>query len=49
MFKELLHYVLPPKIVDSFALVDLQEQGETLHLYLDECQIIPEEYKELCL
>jgi len=49
MFKELLRYVLPSEIVDRFDLVDLQEQGETLHLYLDECQIIPEEYQELCL
>ncbi|MCL2598056.1 MAG: hypothetical protein FWD66_10510 [Paludibacter sp.] len=31
MFKELLRYVLPSEIVDRFDLVDLQEQGETLH------------------
>ena len=49
MFKELLRYVLPEEIVDSFDLVNLQEHKETLHLYLDECNIVPEEYKGLSL
>jgi len=49
MFKELLHYVFPKEIVESFDLVNLQEQEETLHLYLDECNVVPEEYKELSL
>jgi hypothetical protein len=49
MFKELLHYVLPREIVESFDLVNLQEHEETLHFYLDECNIVPEEYKELSL
>ena len=49
MFKELLRYVLPKELVDFFDLVNLQENTETLHLYLEECNIIPEEYKELCL
>ena len=47
MFEELLRYVLPKEIIESFDLVDLQEQEESLHLYLDECHIVPEEYKEL--
>jgi len=49
MFKELLRYVLPKEIIESFDLVGLQEKEETLHLYLDECNIVPEEYRELSL
>jgi len=49
MFKALLRYVLPSEIVDTFDLVDLQEDGETLHLYMDECHIVPEEYKDLSI
>ena len=49
MFKELLRYVLPKEIVESFDLVDLQEKGKILHLYLDEYNKVPEEYKELSL
>jgi len=43
MFKDLSRYVFPQEIVDSFDLVNLQEEGETLHLYLDECNIISQE------
>jgi hypothetical protein len=49
MFKELLRYVLPEEIVESFDLVNLEEQKETLHFYLDECNIVPQEYKDLSL
>ena len=49
MLKELLSYVLPKEIVSSFDLVDLQETEGTLHLYFNECNIVPEEYKELSL
>ena len=49
MFKGLLRYVLPKEIVESFDLINLQEEKDTLHLYLDECNIVPEEYKELSL
>ena len=41
MFGELLRYVLPKEIIESFNLVDLQEQAESLHLYLNECNIVP--------
>jgi hypothetical protein len=44
MFKELLRYVLPKEIAESFDLVDLQEQEETLHLYLDECNNVPKPF-----
>jgi len=49
MFKELLRYVLPNELVDFFNLVNLQEQEGCLHLHLDECNIVPEEYSELSL
>jgi len=49
MFKELLHYVLPQEIVDSFDLVNLQECEKTLHLYLEECNEVPKEYSALSL
>ena len=49
MFKELLRYVLPKEIVESFDLVDLQEKEKILHLYLDEYNKVPEEYKALSL
>jgi len=44
-----IRYVLPVEIVDFFDLKDLQEKEGILHLYLEECNIIPEEYKELSL
>jgi len=49
MYKELLRYVLPSETVASFDLVKLQESEETLHLYLDEINSVPEEYKLLSL
>jgi len=49
MIKELLSYVLPIELAESFELVALQEESGTLHLHLDECSIVPSEYKELCL
>jgi hypothetical protein len=49
MIEELLRYVLPKDLVESFNLVNIQEQDETLHLYLDECNTAPSEYKELSL
>ena len=42
LLREIIRYVLPSEIVDYFDLTDLQERGETLHLYLDESNIIPE-------
>ena len=42
---ELVRYVLPVEIVDYFYLVDLQESEGTLHLYLDERDVVPEEYE----
>jgi hypothetical protein len=48
---ELMKYVLPREIVDYFDLVSIQASGETsdiygeLDIYLEETNIIPEEYK----
>ena len=49
MFKDLLSFVLPKEIIASFDLVKLEEKEETLHLYLDECNVPPEEYKSMSL
>jgi hypothetical protein len=49
MFKELLPYVLPKEIAESFELIKLQESEETLHLYLDEYNRVPQEYQEMKL
>ena len=49
MVKELLRYVLPMELIDFFDLFKLQEQEGVLHLHLDECTIVPDEYKELGL
>jgi len=49
MFKKLLAYVLPKEIIESFDLVKLEEKEKTLHLYLDECNVVPDEYKDLSL
>ena len=42
---ELFRYVLPLEIVEHFNLVDLQEREGTLHIYLDERDVLPEEYE----
>jgi hypothetical protein len=44
LLKGLIRYIFPLEIVDYFELVDLQESEGTLHFYLDESNIIPEEY-----
>ena len=45
----LVKYVLPSELVSSFELVDIKEENETLHLSLDELNIIPDEYQSMCL
>jgi hypothetical protein len=42
---ELMRYVLPSEVVDYFDLIDFQDTEGTLHFYLDESNIIPEEYR----
>jgi hypothetical protein len=45
----LMRYVLPAETVDYFDLVALQETADVLHIYLEESNIVPAEYKELPL
>jgi hypothetical protein len=47
--QSLIEYVLPPEIVHYFDLVDLKEEVETLHIYLDEKNIVPEGYSGIAL
>lgn len=46
---DLLKYVLPSELVDYFELVSLNEIEGTLHLLLDERNVIPSEYCSLDL
>jgi Cu2+-containing amine oxidase len=45
----LVKYVLGSELVDYFDLIALEEIGETLHIHLDELNIIPVEYVSLAL
>jgi len=49
LLKELIRYVLPKEIVENFELMDLQEIEGTLHLYLEETSVSPEEYRDKTL
>ena len=46
---DLIRYVLPPELVSYFDLVDIKELEETLHLYMDESESVPDEYASLDL
>ncbi|GHV53378.1 hypothetical protein FACS1894181_17160 [Bacteroidia bacterium] len=46
---ELVKYVLPNELIAYFELVDIKEESEVLHLYLNELNIIPPEYAGLGL
>jgi hypothetical protein len=46
---DLIRYVLPPELVSCFDLVGIKELEETLHLYMDESESVPEEYASLDL
>jgi hypothetical protein len=43
-YSGLLKYILPEEIFRYFLLTDIKEEGETLHLYLEENNEKPEEY-----
>ena len=49
MYKELLRYVFPKELFESFDPVNIEEKGDKLHMYLDEKNIVPEEYGALSL
>jgi hypothetical protein len=44
---ELVKYVLPKEMVEYFDLANIAEENEILHLYLEESDIILEEYKQI--
>lgn len=46
LYKELVGYLLPAGVLDYFELVNVQKEGENLHIYLEEKDSIPEEYKD---
>ena len=41
---ELLKYILPRELATYFVFEKLEEQDNTLHFYLEEKNLIPEEY-----
>jgi hypothetical protein len=45
----LTKYVLPTELVEYFELKSIKETSETLHLYLEEQNVIPAEYASLSL
>jgi hypothetical protein len=45
----LMKYVLPEEMVEYFDLKNIDENGEVLHLYLDEIDKKPEEYNDIVL
>jgi hypothetical protein len=45
MYEKLAGCVLPKEIAESFDMVDLQELGTEMHIYLDEKEIAPPGYK----
>jgi hypothetical protein len=49
MLQELLKYVLSAKIVEYFELIEIKEDGEVLHLHLDEKNVPPSKYARLVL
>ena len=46
-YKELVKSFLPEGILDYFEPTDLKKEGDQLRLYLEEQNIIPEEYKDI--
>ena len=44
-YLRLAHYILPEEIARSFDLVDVRQEGQELHLYLEEKAQVPEGYQ----
>src|SRR5690554_7339621 len=42
----LLHLILPEEILDYFTIVNLEIRPHEIHLFLDEKNCIPEEFKK---
>ena len=51
MLSSLVKYVLPQEIVEYFTIVQLKEEPNkdtiTLHIFLEERDVIPDEFKEI--
>jgi hypothetical protein len=45
--QELIKYVLPKEVIDCFELSDIKTEGDVLHFYLNELNLIPREYSHL--
>ncbi len=45
IYKDLVGYLLPNGVLDYFELTEVRKDGEDLHIYLEEKDEIPEEYK----
>jgi len=41
---DLARYILPEEIFNYFTLVQINEEGNNLHFYLEELNVLPEEY-----
>jgi hypothetical protein len=41
---ELIKYVFPGEIVSYFELIEIKKEDETLHLHMDELNVLPPEY-----
>ncbi|MDR1455173.1 MAG: hypothetical protein LBJ01_05945 [Tannerella sp.] len=49
MLEELIKYVLPGEVVNYCEWSDIKPEGEELHLYLDEWDIVPGAYEQISL
>jgi hypothetical protein len=51
MLLEFMKYVLPKELVEFFSLVEIKEEPykdtSVLHLYLDENNVLPSEYRDI--
>lgn len=45
IYKELVRYLLPAGVLEYFDLTGVEKAGNYLHIYLEEQDLIPEEYK----
>jgi hypothetical protein len=41
---DLARYILPKEIFNYFTLVQIKEEGNNLHFYLEELNVLPAEY-----
>jgi hypothetical protein len=45
IYKELVGYLLPSGVLEYFELTGVEKEGNYLHIYLEELDDIPKEYK----